>query len=98
MMKQDQRIEHAEFSLKRGTAMREKFRNNQENPMFYNGKVLLVKCFKNSLADKRKLKKSLIDTILLISKKNYLCKAMELKAYIYLRLQSQGNLSPTKVN
>ena len=24
--------------------------------MYYNGKVLLVKCFKNSLADKRKLK------------------------------------------
>ena len=64
MMKQAQRIEHAEFSLKRDTLMREKFCNTQENPMYYNGKVLLVKCFKNSLADKRKFKKKplVIDT------------------------------------
>ena len=35
MMKKAQRIEHAEFSLKRSTPRREKFRNTQENPMYY---------------------------------------------------------------
>ena len=47
MMKQAQRIEHAEFALKRGTPMKGNFLNIRENPMYYNGKVLLVKCFKN---------------------------------------------------
>ena len=55
MMKQAQRIEYAEFSLKRGTPMREKFGNTQENPMYYKGKVLLVK---SALADKIKFKKA----------------------------------------
>ena len=57
MMKQAQRIEHAEFSLKRGTPMWEKFK---ENSMYYNEKVLLVKCFKKiHFLKKENLKKAL---------------------------------------
>ena len=57
MIKQAQRTEHADFSLKRGTPMREKFRHTQENTMYYNGKVLLVKYLKASLADEKKLRR-----------------------------------------
>ena len=61
MIKQAQRAQHADFSLKQGTPMREKFKHTQENPMYYNGKVLLANALKNSLADKRKSIKRLID-------------------------------------
>ena len=50
--------------------------------MYYNAKSPIGKMFsKKSHTDKRKLKESLIDTILsLNSKKSYVYKAMELKA------------------
>ena len=49
--------------------MRGKFRNTQENTMYHNEKVLLVKCFNNSPSDKRKFKKRLI--LCLNFKKSY---------------------------
>ena len=46
MMIEAQRIEHAQFSLKQGTPHEAKVWNTQENYRYYNGKVILVKCFK----------------------------------------------------
>ena len=66
--------------------------------MCYNGKAPLVNGLKESLTDKRKFLKRLIDINLVFKfKKSYLCKAMELKESINL-FKASRELISNKIN